>query len=197
MGGARNSCRPTFYGEALVGAITGGSSPSLSVNLIFFVMTYTTLTSLVSEMSLPILQQLAPWATGDQVSGEYFVAQVSNTLVEAVEVKAIGELYGYLRGIYTIPLIAPVDPLVVQTINELMHYQLYKQRDGANLPDKIGELYKGAVKRMQSIQKREIVLDAAFAVEDADQPTSFQFISPAAKFPSGFTNLYRRGITAL
>jgi phage gp36-like protein len=189
MGGARYSCRPIFYGEALVG-VTGGSSPSLSAHVTFFMMIYSTLASLVSEMSLPILQQLAPWATGDQLSGEYFVAEVSNTLVDAVEGKAIGELYGYLRGIYTITLIAPVDPLVVQTINELMHYQLYKQRDGANLPDKIGELYKGAVKRMQSIQKREIVLDAALAVEDSDQPTSFQFISPAAKFPSGFTSSF-------
>ncbi len=156
---------------------------------------YTTLPLLISEMSLPILQQLAPWVTGDQVSGEYFIAGVSNTLIESLECKAVGELYGYIRGIYTIPLIAPVDTLIVQTVNELMHYQLYKQRDAANLPDKISELYKGAVKRLQSIQKREIVLYAAFAVEDADQPSSFQFISPPAKFPAGFTNSYRRGIT--
>jgi phage gp36-like protein len=158
-------------------------------------MTYTTLQLLISEMSLPILQQLAPWVSGsDQSSGECFAAGVSNTLLDALEGKAIGELYGYLRGIYTIPLITPVDSLVVQTINELVHYQLYKQRDAANLPDKISDLYKGAVKRLQSIQKREIVLDAPFAVEDADQPSSFQFISPPAKFPSGFTNQYRRGI---
>jgi phage gp36-like protein len=159
-------------------------------------MTYTTLLLLISEMSLPILQQLAPWVSGsDQVSGEYRTAGVSDTLLISVEGKAIGELYGYLRGIYTIPLIAPVDALIVQTVNELMHYQLYKQRDAANLPDKISELYKGAVKRLQSIQKREIVLDAQFAIEDADQQSSFQFISPPAKFPAGFTNSYRRGIT--
>jgi len=153
------------------------------------------LDNLVSELSRPVLQQLAPWVSGqDQVSGEYFTCQVSNTLVDSVEAIAVGEVYGYLRGIYTLPLIVPIDALVRQTLAEIVHYQLYKQRDAANLPDKISALYKGAVKRLQSIQKREIVLDAPFAVEDADQPSSFQFISPPAKFPSGFTNQYRRGI---
>ncbi len=151
-------------------------------------MLFLALNNLVSETSLPVLQQLAPWVSGqDQVSGEYFSNLVSNTLIDSLELTAIGELYGYLRGIYTLPLVAPVESLVRQTLAELIHYQLYKQRDGANLPDKILELYKGAVKRLQSIQKREIVLDAPMAVVDEDQPTTFQFISPPAKFPAGFT----------
>ncbi|GEM_PF-5588365 len=151
-------------------------------------MLYLTLDNIIAETSLPILQQLAPWVSGeDQESGEFFGKEVSNSLVESIELTAVGELYGYIRGIYTLPLTAPVDLLVRQTLLELMHYQLYKQRDGANLPDKILELYKGAVKRMQAMQRREIVLDALMAVEDADQPTTFQFISPAAKFPAGFT----------
>lgn len=155
-------------------------------------MQFLTLNNLVSETSLPSLQQLAPWVSGqDQGSGEYFTSKVSNTLIDSLEVTAVGELYGFLRGIYTLPLVAPVESLVKQTLAELMHYQLYKQRDGPNLPDKILELYKLAVKRMQAMQKREIVLDAPMAVVDADQSTTFQFISPPAKFPAGFVSAGR------
>lgn len=151
-------------------------------------MQYTTLPLLISEMSLPVLQQLAPWSVDtDEESGDFFDAGVSNTVVDALEQTAIGELHGYLRGIYPLPLTAPIDPLVLQTVNELVHYQLYKQRDAANLPDKISDLYKAALKRMQLIQQRQIVLDADFAVSGNDEPATFRVISPAAKFPAGFT----------
>ncbi|MEI6846571.1 MAG: phage protein Gp36 family protein [Chlorobiaceae bacterium] len=156
-------------------------------------MQYLTLNNLVAETSLPILQQLAPWVSGqDEASGEYATKLVSNTLVDSIEETALGELHGYLRGIYSVPLADPVEPLLRQTIAELMHYQLYKQRDGANLPDKILELYKGTVKRMQAMQRREIVLDAAKDVVDNDRPQTFQFISPPAKFPANFTSARNR-----
>jgi len=153
-------------------------------------MQYSTLQSLISEMSLTIVQQLAPWVEGsDEVSGDFFDAGVSDTVLNAVEATAIGELHGYLRGIYALPLVAPFDPLVVQTVNELMHYQLYKQRDAANLPDKIAELYKSTLNRLKQIQNRQVVLDAPIDVVDATQPQTFQSITPVAKFPSGFTRI--------
>lgn len=142
-------------------------------------MIYTTIQAVEAEMSAEILAQLAP---GDGASG------YDEDLLDAVEETAAGELHGYIRGIYALPVASPVDPLVVQTVNELVHYQLYKRRDGANLPDKITELYKAAVARMVKMQRREITLDAAAEeLADESQPSSFPYISPAAKFPAGFT----------
>ncbi len=152
-------------------------------------MQYTTIDNLIAELSLPILQQLAPWVDGmDETDGEFFDAGVSDVLLSRLNAVACGELHGYVRGAYEVPFDEPADEVVVQTVNELMHYQLYKQRDAANIPDPIVELYKQAVKRMEKMQKREIVLSAALLSGSEDsEPATFRYIAPEAKFPAGFT----------
>lgn len=152
-------------------------------------MLYTSLDNLIAEVSLSILRQMAPYdALVDDDEGEYFDAEVSGTLLERLNTVACGELHGYVRGAYSVPFSDPVDEVVTQTVNELMHYQLYKQRDAANIPDAVLELYKQTIKRMEKMQRREIVLAADLLAGDEDtEPATFRYVSPEAKFPSGFT----------
>ena len=157
--------------------------------ILTYTMLYTDLDGMIAEMSLPILAQLAPWVDGvDEATGEYFNAGVSDTLLDRLNAVAVGELHGYVRGIYTVPFAEPADSLVTQTVQELMHYLLYKQRDAANLPDAVVELYKQAVKRMEKMQRREVMLSADLLAGDTDtEPATFRVIAPEAKFPAGFT----------
>ena len=152
-------------------------------------MLYVDLDTLKAELSLDILHQLAPWVDGvDQVTGEYCDAGVSDTLLEKLNSVSVGELHGYVRGVYDVPFDEPADPVVSQTVAELMHYQLYKQRDGANIPATVSDLYKQAVRRMEKLQRREIILSVdQLAGDETSQPATFRYVSPKAKFPSGFT----------
>lgn len=149
-------------------------------------MLYTTLQRLKGELSLPILQQLAPWVDGeDEPEGDFFDAGVSDSLIEQLNDVAVGEVHGYVRGVYDVPF-AVCDDLVSQTVTEIMHYLLYKSRDGAAIPDTVADIYKNAIKRLEKIQRRDIVLEAQ-VVEVADTQSSYPYISPEAKFPAGFT----------
>lgn len=152
---------------------------------------YTDLDNLIAEMNLPVLQDLVPWVDGrDQASGEFFDAGVSDVLLEKINESAVGELHGYIRGIYVLPLESPADPVATRTVNELMHYLCYKQGNAEKIEASVVELYKMLVKRMQAMQRREMKLDHDMVSSDEDLQSSFPYIVPDAKFPPGFTKMF-------
>lgn len=144
-------------------------------------MTYTDLDALTKEVSQEILEKLAPDGAGG----------IDTDVVDEANKKAVDEVHGYLRGVYTLPLDAPVDGLIELTVNEITQYQLYKSVDAATVPDLIVKLYDGALKRLDAIRKREITIDAEEDLGgDDDNPATFKVISPDAKFPAGFTKQF-------
>lgn len=154
-------------------------------------MTYTDLDGLIAEMSLPVLQDLVPWVSGrDASSGEFFDAGLSDVLLDSINGSAVGELHGYIRGIYSLPLSSPVDPIVTRTVAELMHYLCYKQGNAEQIADPVVKLYEMVVRRMQSMQRRDVKLDHDLVVADDALQTSFPYIAPDAKFPAGFTRMF-------
>lgn len=144
-------------------------------------MTYTDLDALTKEVSLEILEKLAPDGSGG----------IDTDVVDEANKKAVDEVHGFLRGVYTLPLGSPVDGLIELTVNEITQYQLYKSVDAADVPEQIGELYKGALKRLKGIREREISIEAEEDLGgDEDNPATFKVISPDAKFPAGFTKRF-------
>lgn len=111
-------------------------------------------------------------------------------LIEKVNVTAVSKIDAYLRGVYTLPLSEPVDNLLMTLCGNLMRYYLYERRDAATIPDKILELYKLAIKDLEKIQNRTIVLEVADPETGEKEPAELepiQFKTPAQKFGPHFT----------
>ncbi len=111
-------------------------------------------------------------------------------LLEKVNSMATAKIDGYLRGVYSLPLVDPVDGMLLTLCGNLMRYYLYERRDAANIPDKILELYKLAIKDLEQIQKRNIVLEVAnpeTGEQEAATLNAIQYKTPTQKFGSHFT----------
>jgi phage gp36-like protein len=111
-------------------------------------------------------------------------------LLEKVNGMATSKIDGYLRGVYSLPLIDPVDGMLFTLCGNLMRYYLYERRDAANIPDKILELYKLAIKDLEQIQKRNIVLEVTSeetGEQEAATLNAIQYKTPTQKFGSHFT----------
>jgi phage gp36-like protein len=111
-------------------------------------------------------------------------------LLEKVNGMATSKIDGYLRGVYDLPLAEPVDGMLFTLCGNLMRYFLYERRDAANIPDKILKLYNLALKDLDKIQNRTIVLEVTDAGTGVTEPAEINTIrvnTPTQKFPSHFT----------
>lgn len=110
-------------------------------------------------------------------------------LLEKVNSMATAKIDGYLRGVYSLPLVDPVDGILLTLCGNLMRYYLYERRDAANIPDKILELYKLAIKDLEKIQNRTIVLEVTddSGKTETAQINSIMMNTPTQKFGSHFT----------
>jgi phage gp36-like protein len=111
-------------------------------------------------------------------------------LLEKVNGMATSKIDGYLRGVYDLPLAEPVDGMLFILCGNLMRYFLYERRDAATIPDKILKLYELAIKDLDKIQNRTIVLEVTDAGTGVTEPAEINTIrvnTPTQKFPSHFT----------
>lgn len=116
---------------------------------------------------------------------------LDSDLLDKVNSMAVAKIDGYLRGVYSLPLVDPVDGMLFTLCGNLMRYYLYERRDAANIPDKILKLYKLAIKDLEQIQKRNIVLEVAStgSATETEPATlnTIQYKTPTQKFGSHFT----------
>lgn len=114
---------------------------------------------------------------------------VDEELLEKANTDAVGEIEGYLRGIYDLPLADPVDALISTITGDLMKFRLYKRRDERSMPENILTMYKLAVSKLEKIQIRKITI--AIPQTGADDATTeggtIQYHTPTQKFGSHFT----------
>lgn len=92
---------------------------------------------------------------------------LNEALLEEVNDAAAGEVDGFLRGVYVLPLVEPVDPIIRMLTAEIMKFRLYKRRDEKNLPEVIFKLYELTTNRLLDIQARRFVLGALAITQDA------------------------------
>lgn len=90
---------------------------------------------------------------------------LNEALLEQVNDAAAGQVDGFLRGVYVLPLVEPVDPVIRMLTAEILKFRLYKRRDEKNLPEVIFKLYERITNR--AIQARGFVLGALAITRDA------------------------------
>lgn len=115
---------------------------------------------------------------------------LDTALLAKVNEMAVSKIDGYLRGVYSLPLAEPVDGMLFTLCGNLMRYFLYERRDAATIPTTILELYKLAIKDLEQIQKRNIVLNITSVETGETEPAQLNAIrvnTPTQKFPSHFT----------
>jgi len=115
-------------------------------------------------------------------------------LIEEINEDAAGEIDGYLRGIYTLPLQEPVDRMLTTICGDIMKFRLHKRRFDKTMPEPVLELYKMAVKKLERIQERKITLSIAGTDTAPDGGSdsglgTIRYHTPTQKFPNHFTGL--------
>jgi phage gp36-like protein len=110
-------------------------------------------------------------------------------LLEKANADAVGEIDGYLRGIYPLPLADPVDQQLSTICGDIMKFRLYKRRDEKAMPENVITMYKLAVSKLEKIQKRTITLDvpSTDSGSSSTEMGTIQFKTPTQKFGSHFT----------
>lgn len=111
-------------------------------------------------------------------------------LLDKMNKMAADKIDGYLRGIYTLPLVDPVDGQLFTICGNLMRYYLYERRDAANIPDKILKLYEYTMKDLEKIQARKIILELTDENTGETEPAELDEIrvhTPTQKFKPHFT----------
>jgi len=110
-------------------------------------------------------------------------------LLEKANADAVGEIDGYLRGIYELPLADPVDQQLSTICGDIMKFRLYKRRDEKAMPENVITMYKLAVSKLEKIQKRTITLDvpSTDSGSGSTEMGTIQFKTPTQKFGSHFT----------
>ena len=115
---------------------------------------------------------------------------VDPDLLDKANADAVGEIEGYLRGIYELPLVDPVDQLISTICGDIMKFRLYKRRDEKNLTDNVLTMYKLAISKLEKIQKRVITLAVPASTPltgSGSESGTIQFHTPTPKFSSHFT----------
>lgn len=116
---------------------------------------------------------------------------VNVEILESVNADACAEVDGYLRGIYSLPLVEPTDRNVTSITASIMKFLLFKRCDERTIPDKIIESYKLTISKLKDIQARKIVLDAySTNGEESVSKASIQSWTPTQKFANHFTKLF-------
>ena len=142
-------------------------------------MDYITLDQLKAEVSESVLLQLADDGTGN----------IDTDLLDDINRNAVGEVEGYLRGIYVLPLVSPIDPIVEKIVAGLMYSSLYRRTAAVEYLDLMTETQAVAVGKLKDISRRIIKLDHPLVGDDDNTSNSFRSITPDAKFqfPSSFS----------
>jgi phage gp36-like protein len=115
---------------------------------------------------------------------------LDTVLLEKINKMASDKIDGYLRGVYTLPLLEPVDGQLFILCGNLMRYYLYERRGAADMPPSIIELYKLTVKDLEKIQNRTIVLevtDPQTGEQETAPINSIRTSTPSQKFGAHFT----------
>lgn len=108
-------------------------------------------------------------------------------LLEEVNEDAASEVDGYLRGVYSLPLMEPVDRIVKTATADIMKFRLYKRRDEKNMPEEVLKLYRLTLDKLRDIQARRCVLDAQGVGRDTVSAGSVVSWTPTQKFKNHFT----------
>lgn len=108
-------------------------------------------------------------------------------LLEEVNQDAASEVDGYLRGVYSLPLLEPVDRIVKTATADIMKFRLYKRRDEKNMPEEVLKLYKLTLDKLRDIQARRCVLEAPGVGQDTVSGGSVVSWTPTQKFGNHFT----------
>lgn len=108
-------------------------------------------------------------------------------LLEEVNEDAASEVDGYLRGIYALPLMEPIDRTIRTLTADIMKFRLYKRRDEKNMPEEVLKLYKLTIDKLRDIQARRFVLDAPGVGQDNVSAGSVVSWTPSQKFKNHFT----------
>jgi len=115
---------------------------------------------------------------------------IDEDLLEKANADAVGEIDGYLRGIYELPLADPVDQLLSTICGDIMKFRLYKWRDERSMPENIITMYKLAISKLEKIQSRKITL-AVPSTSTGDSASTesgtIQYHTPTQKFKPHFT----------
>ena len=115
---------------------------------------------------------------------------IDEDLLEKANADAVGEIDGYLRGIYELPLADPVDQLLSTICGDIMKFRLYKRRDERSMPENIITMYKLAISKLEKIQARKITL-AVPSTSSGDSTSTesgtIQYHTPTQKFKPHFT----------
>ncbi len=115
--------------------------------------------------------------------------QIDAELLERINADASAEIDGYLRGVYTLPLAEPTDPLLRTVCGDIMKFRLYKRRDEKAMPDSIVSMYKLAVSKLKDIQNRTIVLSIPEVEGETTEEGmgTVKYNTPTQKFGNHFT----------
>ena len=118
------------------------------------------------------------------------VGGIDTDLLELANADAVGEIDGYLRGIYELPLADPVDQLLSTICGDIMKFRLYKRRDERSMPENIITMYKLAISKLEKIQARKITLAVPPSTGSGAGSTesgTIQYHTPTQKFKPHFT----------
>ena len=109
-------------------------------------------------------------------------------LLKSVNDSASEEVEGYLRGIYSLPLDTE-SSIIKGIVVDIMIYRLNQRRNPKNINDSLIKVYKMAVSKLESIQRRTILLEAKGMNNDnvVQKVTSR---TPTQKFENHFTGLF-------
>ncbi len=114
----------------------------------------------------------------------------NEAVLESVNSEVVAEIHGYLRGVVpSLPLQAPLDPLITLTTNEMMLARLYQRRNPSEFmaQNAYYEMYQNALKRLMRIQRGEIQIqidgtDAALGTSNS----SYVATETPSRFGIGF-----------
>jgi len=115
---------------------------------------------------------------------------IDEDLLEKANADAVGEIDGYLRGIYELPLTDPVDQLLSTICGDIMKFRLYKRRDERSMPENIITMYKLAISKLEKIQARKITLavpSTSTGDSTSTESGTIQYHTPTQKFKPHFT----------
>lgn len=113
--------------------------------------------------------------------------QPDSQLLEEVNEDAASEVDGYLRGVYALPLMDPVDRIVKIATADIMKFRLYKRRDEKNMPEEVLKLYRLTLDKLRDIQGRRCILDAPGVGQQSVAGGSIVSWTPTQKFKNHFT----------
>lgn len=99
--------------------------------------------------------------------------QMSDTILDSLELKAIAFASSYISGRYNAPLIFDVEkplrhPVLVQAIAMMVVYRAVRRNAARKVPEDYMEIYKEGIEILENIQSGKQRLDTLPKVEKVD-----------------------------